>query len=340
MKDKIQEIAKVIKSGLENHINTEWIFIIADKIGEKTGIQVKGNINWVGIGGSSSGPRALFKIADNNSVQFFESPEDKKFIGKTKGKILYVVSKSGETYETLVLVREFCKRGINRAFIVTQKLESDLLKIAEKNGWEMIDFPEKLSGRFSTFFISYPVLKGFGYHTKVRMGIEEVRKKIYNQGSLHFKIAEFLLESEERKIVDMFLCFYSRKLYELGENISQLIAESLGKNGKGFSPIPVLGPQFQHSVAQLILGNPAGKSAIFILPKTGVKETLHEAYVTAKVFSEKIPTLTIEVGENLKDVSTLLFSFQIAIATFGEIIGINPFDQPEVRKIRELLRTK
>ncbi len=365
-KEKLYEnLKKILEEALKSAENSEWIFLIQDKVAEeelkkqsKNLKKIKGEIFWVGIGGSSSGPRAIFKLSEID-VKFFESPEDKyelqERMKKSKNYTLYIVSKSGETFETISLIRaaeKFLKtqnrekkRNIDILVITTHNENTPLYKFAQKNQAKIIHFPEKLSGRFSTFFISYPLIKltREDMLKKIKREIEKVRKNIFDKNSLHFKLTEFLIESiEKRKNQDLFLCFYSRKLFELGEITSQLIGESLGKDGKGITPLPILGPHFQHSIAQLILANPNQKCAIFILPKNKAKynENLKEAEATFKVFSEKIPTMKIEIGETPEEISYFLFSFKIAIALAGKIMGINPFDQPEVKKIRDILLGK
>ena len=357
-----REIKKVIEEAERKVKESEWIFLIADELGESlshyTEEFLKSTILWIGIGGSSSGPRAIFNAfaLSPTPVHFFESPEDKEELSlkireERRKKVLYVVSKSGETFETMDLLKEAekhikSKTNSVKLISLTQK-NTPLWRKTEKHGGIPLSFPPHLSGRFSTFFISWIPMKACGINTvKISAVMRKIRKNIYSpESSLHFGIARFLLENDGK---DLFLCFYSRRLYEFGENISQLIGESLGKDGKGTTPIPVLGPHFQHSVAQLILANPKSKSALFILPpKKGreyrrrYKEVLLEADATAKVFKEKIPVFEINLSDELeRGITEFLFSFQIAVAVAGKIMGINPFNQPEVKKIRDILLGK
>jgi glucose-6-phosphate isomerase len=352
------EIRKVLEEAKDKIENSEWIFLIADKLGDTYSKNKEieklfsgcRDILWIGIGGSSSGPRAIFRIIPRENrfpeVSFFESPEDKEELHERledkRKKVVYVVSKSGETFETMELMRQVdlkIKKGGKKVKVlaVTQKDTPLYRKVKRYNG-SILEFPSFLSGRFSTFFISWLPMKICGINTgKITRTTERIRRNFLSPKSLHFEIAKFLLANEKN---DIFLCFYSRNLYELGENITQLIGESIGKDGNGPTPIAVLGPHFQHSVAQLILGNPKSKSAIFINPpKTKkYKEVLIESKVTADVFREKIPVLEINLENEKEDgITELLFSFQIGIAVAGKIMGVNPFNQPEVAKIRDLL---
>lgn len=335
-----KEIKKVLEDAEKNVESSPWCFLIADKLAQRnkkfSEFFTKGFV-WIGIGGSSSGPRGIFRFFNINA-EFLESPEDK--ISDYRRKF-YVVSKSGTTYETLFLfkniLRKMRKKDIpENVLTLSQESDSPLLRLTKKYGIKNIPFPPELSGRFSTFFISYfPLAKIAPNISKgISRGLEKVRKNLYDTKTLHFRISEFLLQNKDKQ--DIFLCFYSRKMFEFSENLSQLIAESLGKDGKGFTPVPVLGPHFQHSVAQLVIANPKLKFAVFFTPKLR-SPLIKEAEATFQVFSEKIPVMKIDYKENAEEIATILFSFQISIAICGKIMGINPFDQPEVKRIRDIL---
>lgn len=350
MNEEIRKnIRSVLKEAVENAENTPWCFILADKLAQKhkkySEIFRNRKIVWVGIGGSSSGPRAIFRFFGLDGV-FLESPED-TLDKYERRNLFYVVSKSGTTYETLAIFEKVLS-GLKRLnfstpksiLTVSQEIESPLMNLVRKYGISNIPFPQNLSGRFSTFYITYFPLLGLAPKilNGIVKGLDVVRKDIENENSLHFRLAEFFLENLDKQ--DIFLCFYSRKIFEFSENITQLIAESLGKDNKGFTPVAVLGPQFQHSVAQLVLANPKSKFAIFFVPKEKrYKLVQKEAYATHKVFSEKIPTMIVEYEEKPQEISKMLFSLQLSIAVCGKIMGINPFDQPEVKRIRDILES-
>lgn len=346
MNDISKDISLVLEEAKQNVRQTPWCFLIADELAsdyQNFSKFFKKELVWIGIGGSSSGPRAFFRIFDIKGT-FLESPED-DFEGNFRKKLFYVVSKSGTTYETLILFDKIIKKlkvsggNISSSVIInSQDVDSPMSRIARKYNIQIIPFPPQLSGRFSTFYIMYfylsamypKILKG------VCRGLSEVRNSLTNQDSLHFKLASFLLQNLDKQ--DLFLCFYSRKIFELSENISQLIAESLGKDNKGFTPVANLGPNFQHSMAQLVLANPKSKFSIFIVPKgRRYEQVRREAGATYRAFSEKIPSMWIDFEQTPSEISKLVFSFQIAIAVCGKIMGINPFDQPEVKRIRDML---
>lgn len=345
------EIVKVLEEAERVKESSDWIFLIQDKVidsylnGKRDllkDLMLSEEIFWIGIGGSSSGPKAISEIF-GLGIKFFESPEEKKelceLMKKSKKPILYIVSKSGETFETLILSKtaeKVAKRKKAVSFLgITANKRSPISNLVIRNRGKVIDFPPNLSGRFSTFFILYPVLMKYRNILKImKRNLDNIRRRIFDENSLHFKLARFILENQDKQ--DIFLCFYSKDLVNLSENFCQLIAESLGKDGKGLTPVALLGPHFQHSVAQLILANPKGKCAIFISYSGIDKDVANEKNATLEAFSEKIPVLEYEIKRR-EEIFSLVFQFQIAVAVAGKIMGINPFDQPEVKRIRELI---
>ncbi|GBD03959.1 Glucose-6-phosphate isomerase [bacterium HR19] len=345
------EIEKVLEEAEGIKESSEWIFLIQDKViesylkGKKDlfrNLMISDEIFWIGIGGSSSGPKAISEIF-GLGIKFFESPEEKKelceLMKKSKRPTLYIVSKSGETFETLILSKtaeKIAKRKKAVSFLgITANKDSPISNLVIRNRGELIDFPPNLSGRFSTFFILYPILMRYRNILKImKSNLDNVRRRIFDKESLHFKLARFIIENQDKQ--EIFLCFYSKDLVKLSENFCQLIAESLGKDGKGLTPVALLGPHFQHSVAQLILANPKGKCAVFIFRSGAERDLMREKEATLRAFSERIPVLELEIRSK-GEIFSLIFQFQIAIAVAGKIMGINPFDQPEVKRIRDLI---
>src|ERR1700710_989298 len=122
----------------------------------------------------------------------------------------------------------------------------------------------------------------------------------------------------------------SRKIADFGAWAEQLIAESTGKDGKGL--IPIDGET---------LGEPAvyGKDRFFIDLRTdGESDAAHDAKLDAL---EKAghPVARI-VMKSIDHLGQEFFRFEMATAVAGAILGINPFNQPDVEaakiKTREL----
>jgi transaldolase/glucose-6-phosphate isomerase len=122
----------------------------------------------------------------------------------------------------------------------------------------------------------------------------------------------------------------SPRMADFGAWAEQLFAESTGKNGKGLVPIDgePLGPP-----------NVYGDDRFFIdLTLDGEADSGHEAKL-AKLQAAGHPVVRI-VLESVEHIGQEFFRFEIATAVAGAVIGINPFDQPDVEaskiKTREL----
>jgi transaldolase / glucose-6-phosphate isomerase len=122
----------------------------------------------------------------------------------------------------------------------------------------------------------------------------------------------------------------SKKIADFGAWAEQLIAESTGKDGKGL--IPIDGEP---------LGDPAlyGNDRFFIDLRTeGENDATHEAMLAAL---EKAGHPVVRIVMNsIGHIGQEFFRFEIATAVAGSVLGINPFNQPDVEaakiKTREL----
>ncbi len=134
---------------------------------------------------------------------------------------------------------------------------------------------------------------------------------------------------------------YADCLEQFGGWYSQLWAESLGKEGKGQTPLVVVGPQGQHSLAQLFLDGPLDK--IVTLVKVASDEAnplgklLHkECCATGEALWNagcSVVTLTLpEISPFY--MGELMMSYQIQTPFTGHLMGINPYDQPAVEHIK------
>jgi glucose-6-phosphate isomerase len=149
---------------------------------------------------------------------------------------------------------------------------------------------------------------------------------------------------------------YSTKLFDLSTWYVQLWAESLGKDGKGQTPIPSTGATDQHSQLQLFMEGPKDKFMTFIgvknpgkdmiLPKFDVEveafsylsgHTMHELLTAEMLSTEKalfengVPSVRIELDRlDAANLGRLFMFFEAAVAITGELMGIDAFDQPGV----------
>lgn len=111
----------------------------------------------------------------------------------------------------------------------------------------------------------------------------------------------------------------------LGMWLEQLIAESTGKEGRGLLPVT---------------GEPAGSPAVYgndrlfvYFRRTGEEAAALEKLVTALRDGGR-PLVVIELNDPL-DLGREFFRWEVATAAAGAVLGINPFDQPNVQESKE-----
>src|SRR6202011_3935312 len=260
-------------------------------------------------------------------------------------KTLFIVSsKSGGTTEPNVMKDYFFARvaktiGTEKAghrFIAVTDPGSSLEKVATKQGFARIFHGDpSIGGRYS-------VLSPFGLVPAATAGID-IRSLIkhtlamqrscgpdvppHENPGVQLGLAMGLAGLEGR---DKVTILSSRKISDFGAWAEQLIAESTGKDGKGL--IPIDGEP---------LGDPAryGKDRFFIDLRTeGENDAAHDDKLAAL---EKAghPVVHI-VMKSIEHIGQEFFRFEMATAVAGSVLGINPFNQPDVEaaqiKTREL----
>jgi len=157
---------------------------------------------------------------------------------------------------------------------------------------------------------------------------------------------------------------YSDSLYYIGEWYKQLMAESLGKRysreGKdiftGITPLFLKGTTDQHSVLQLLIEGPFDKFIIFMAPKKYRKEIKvseeiirderinylqdreYSSLIKSEYFATKAaltkngrPNVSIEFDKiDEFNIGRAIYMLEYGIIALGEMLNINPIDQPGV----------
>ena len=112
----------------------------------------------------------------------------------------------------------------------------------------------------------------------------------------------------------------SRRLVPFGSWVEQLIAESPGKQGRGIVPV---------DVEPLGAASACGHDRVFAyLRLDGEVDAAQDAFVTALAKAGH-PVVTISL-DNVAQLQQEFFRWEIATAVAGAVIGIHPFDQPDV----------
>jgi len=292
----------------------------------------------LGMGGSSLGAEVLrevlvkgakFHILDSTDPDEVRALDAKIAIATT---LFIVASKSGSTLEPNLFKDYYFDRvaqaiGKDKAgshFVAITDPGSSLEKDAKAEGFADIFPGEKsIGGRYS-------VLSNFGLVAAAAMGADmksfvaealaaeaacgPLSPPATNPGA-QLGIALGTLAARGR---DKITIFASKGVASFGAWLEQLVAESTGKHGKGIIPID---------------GEPVGsassysKDRVFVVFK--IKgEDAHDTLVSAlKPLGH--PVIEIEV-DGAYQLARLFYVFEIATAVAGSVIGINPFDQPDV----------
>ena len=324
----------------------------------------------IGMGGSILGSEALYYFLKNKIKKefFFLNNIDDDKLKRLKSsvdlkKVLFiVVSKSGSTIETLSNFFAFniIKKKSKNIIIISEKLNNPLYLLSQKMKLHYIEHRNYIGGRFS-------VLSEVGLVPAYLMGINinRLRGNILN----HFKTnnKNFLKDSSIKLanllkgniIKNLIFCNYAPKLEKFLYWNQQLIAESLGKQGKGFLPTVSTVPKDHHSLVQLYLDGPKDKifyifsekartdKTIKIKKKISkkinflynknlnqIKDAQKNAFIKA-LKKNNIPFREFKILDNSEKVLGEFFSyFMLEISIMAKLSNINPFSQPAVEQIK------
>jgi len=257
------------------------------------------------------------------------------------GRTLFVVSsKSGTTTETLAAYSFF--RGQVEAaasprpgmqFVAITDPGRPLDKLATETGFRRTFLnPASIGGRFSalSFFGLVPAAL-IGVDIKILLErahgmVETCGNEVGVRGNPAVQLGA-VLAGLARAGRDKVTLVLSEKIRALGSWIEQLLAESLGKDGTGLVP-----------VADEPLGAPSvyGDDRIFVsIVLEG--DTTHDAAL-AKLSDAGHPVLRLVLKDPM-DLGAEFFRWELATATAGAVLGVNPFDEPDVAHGKEQTST-
>ena len=305
---EINKARSIISSGYADHrafinlpYDEEMLSAVNSLISDKLGLDPRFLIV-IGIGGSNLGTIAVqeavlgrfYNLLDPEIKVLYADTVDpdminsiitliKKALKEDESILLNVVSKSGDTTETIANFRVLLsllkryKRKYGDFIVVTTDRDSVLWRVAVRRGFSLLEIPSKVIGRYS-------VLSPVGLFPLGILGIKiedllmGARRMTGRCLSMNLKENPAAITAsiqyrhylDGKNISDLF--FFSCDLESLGKWCRQLIAESLGKehdrNGRrvnvGITPTVSIGSTDLHSIAQLYLGGPCDKLITFI----------------------------------------------------------------------------
>ena len=347
LKEK-NEVLNSLKPTYNNNYNFKKILKLKKKL----------EMRIIGIGGSISGAKAIYDFLPiKKKVHFINNLETRIQI-KKKNYLNLIISKSGNTLETIANTTALLSKKDNNIFI-TENKKSYLHKMAESLKSEIVHHNNFIGGRYS-------VLSEVGMLPAELMGLNPNKfrqlnnlvknKKFINE--LIFNASSILSLTKKNKM-NSILINYNKNFDGLLEWYKQLVSESLGKKSKGILPIISNMPKDNHSTMQLYLdGFNKNFFTIFFSKDKKSKKIINREYIdkyklienksisqimysqklaTERVFLKKnIPFRSFEIIElNEKSLGELFCFFILETILIGRSLKLNPYDQPAVELIKK-----
>jgi len=327
------------------------------------------NIVIIGMGGSILGTKSIYSFFKNKikkNVFFFDNLDlnlnsKYKEIKNLKKTCFIIAGKSGRTIETIINLGAIFSKNLlkNKLIIIAQPTDNALMAIANKYEAHVIEHEELISGRYS-------VLSETGMFPAALMGLDLIKFK--NLKAL-IKNKNFVLTLIQnvaciytlisKKINNSIILNYDSNLNDLGYWYQQLVAESLGKKGKGINPTLSFGPKDHHSLLQLYLDGPKDKFFTFfnfstkndrlkisqeIIPndmsflKNKKLSFVANAQCEAvkNIFKiKKIPFRQFTFDKkNEEEIGEIFTFFALETILLSRLMKVNPFDQPAVEEVK------
>ena len=303
----------------------------------------------LGMGGSSLCPEVLsltfgqqpgfpeLRIVDSTDPEQVWTVRNEVNLAST---LVVVASKSGSTLEPNILKQFFFNEmrevvGADQAgchFMAITDPGSKMEQVAKEEGFRNIFYGDPtIGGRFSA-------LSNFGVVVSTLAGLNT--EKLLAEAAKATASAK--LEPDNNPAVELGLTlgmaaktgldkltiFTSPEIFDLGAWMEQLIAESTGKQGLGITPVDretIAAPQFY------------GKDRIFVYIRyAGTADSSADSSLAAKVAAIEAaghPVVTIEIAD-LYEIFGQFFTWEVATAVAGSVMGINPFNQPDVESAK------
>ena len=315
----------------------------------------------IGMGGSTLGTQTIyefFKDIVKKDFVFIDNLRQKKLNIKNNKSVNLVVSKSGNTIETVVNSNIYIRRKDANIFI-TENNDNYLLKLANKLKAEIVHHNNYIGGRYS-------VLSEVGMLPAELMGLDankfrQLNSLIKNKQFINSLVSGIssTLNYIKNKKYNSIILNYDEKSENLFKWYQQLVAESLGKKSKGLLPIVSNMPKDNHSVMQLYLDGFKNNFYTFFYTNELKSESLKSSQIlssqkflrgknlsnimyaqkiaTENVFiKKKIPFRSFEIKKrNEKTLGELFCFFILETILIGKLLNVNPYDQPAVELIKK-----
>jgi transaldolase/glucose-6-phosphate isomerase len=297
----------------------------------------------LGMGGSSLGPEVLsmtfgkragfpeLHVLDSTDPAQVRALEKKVDLAHT---LFIVSSKSGGTLEPNVFKQYFFERvkqvvgeiEAGNRFIAITDPGSKMQHVAESDRFRHIFFGlPSIGGRYS-------VLSDFGLVPAAVMGLDvatllDRTEEMVNACTPSVPVHEnpgvmlgLIMGTAHNEGRNKLTLITSPAIGDFGAWVEQLVAESTGKNGKGIIPVD------RETVA-----DPAayGNDRLFVYVRLDEAPAQEQEKAVEALERAGHPVVRIAVDE-IADIGEEFFRWELATAVAGAVIGIHPFDQPDV----------
>ena len=245
-----------------------------------------------------------------------------------KRTLFIVASKSGTTTEPMMFHRYFWGLvGNGRNFIAITDPDTQLVRDAQRDGFrEIFINPADIGGRYSalSYFGLVPAaIAGVDIETLIDRAVHAAHVSITPSARKNpAALLGLAIGTAWQQKRDKLTLITPRPLDTLGLWVEQLIAESTGKDGKGVVPIAGEPP---------LAANEYGNDRFFVCVRLRRSdETARLRDLTAAGH----PVIDYVIEDPL-DLGEVFYVWEFAAAVAGAIIGINPFDQPNVQESKD-----
>ncbi|MCU1241827.1 MAG: transaldolase [Candidatus Acidoferrum typicum] len=297
----------------------------------------------LGMGGSSLCPEVLrltfgkikgfpeLHVLDSTDPAQIKAIEAKVDL---KSAICIVSSKSGSTLEPNIYKQYFFERiakkvgpkEVGNRFIAITDPGSKMQQVAEADKFRHIFFGvPSIGGRYSA-------LSNFGMIPGAIMGLDIAKLLKNTQEMVKACGANItadknpgvqlgtILGTAANEGLDKLTIISSPGIHDLGAWLEQLVAESTGKQGKGIIPV---------DREKLAKPEAYGSDRVFAYLRLETKPDKKQDAAVLALEKDGLPVVRISV-KNTYNLGQEFFRWEIATAVAGSIIGINPFNQPDV----------
>ena len=302
----------------------------------------------LGMGGSSLAPEVLrqtfrsaagypeFLVLDSTVPAWVQAVTEALEPART---LFLVSSKSGGTIEPLSFYKHF--RGLvgqalgkkaGQNFVAITDPGTSLERLAQEQGFRRVFLnPPAIGGRYS-------VLSYFGLVPAALMGINVAtlldRADCMREGCPSYVPAHenpgarlgAILATLAVRGRDKLTLVTSPAIGSFGLWVEQLIAESTGKEGKGIIPVagePLLAPEYY------------GDDRLFVYLRLEGDDNAETDAAIERIGSSGQPVVRLDLRDRY-DLGAEFFRWELATAVAGAILGIHPFDQPNVQQAKDM----